>query len=138
MPPVHGTSGKTRARAGGRDVGRAEQRLEQEDGHLGARDGVAGAVVAAAAAAGDAAAGQVLDPRVEGAAGAGTSVNTVPVQAGGRVAGAEQGLQQEDGHLGARDGVVAAVGAAAAAGRHAVADELLDGVVKDVGLRRRR
>ena len=52
---------------GGRRVRRSpELSLEQEDGHLGARDGGVGTVVVAAAAGRDAFGGELFDPVGEG------------------------------------------------------------------------
>ncbi len=54
-----------RSGARGRDVRRAELALEEKDGHLGARDGIARAVAAAGAAAGDALVEKRLDEAIE-------------------------------------------------------------------------
>ena len=107
--------------------------LEQEHGHLRPGHGIAGAVVARAATGRDALGRKLLDPGGE-LARAGHVVEDAGAR-GRRVGGSVLGLQQEDGHLGACDGVVAAVVAAAASGGDAIAEDLLDVGVEDVRLR---
>ena len=140
LDPVDGEGRRGRAfdvgeeaRAGGRRVARSVLGLEQEHGHLRPGHGIAGTVVARAATGRNALGRKLLDPWGE-LARAGHVVEDAGA-GGRRVGGPVLGLEQEDGHLGACDGVVAAVVAAAASGGDAGAEDLLDVGVEDVRLR---
>ena len=132
--PPTGTSVKTVPVAGGRRVGRAEHRLQQEDRHLGPGDRRPGAVPSCSAAAADPFGRDLLDPvrreEVRRHVGelrsrCGCRDERRPVLA----------LQEEDGHLIAGDRGVRAEFPAAAAGSDAVARDLRDRIVERVGRR---
>ncbi len=100
--------------------------LRQEHGHLAARVGAGGTVVAAAAAGGDSLGRELLDPGREGAAR-----RNVGEDSRGRrrkVPAPVLRLEEEDRHLGARHGRARAEVRPPAAGRDLALGEVLDPV----------